>query len=169
VDAYGQVLFQPWLAGSPNGILSVKLKDSTLLTYSLVSPIANVPGAYKDSAEAYQIDGHHIFSDPTTVKIIETWNRPTVYLRISADAEFKPITFDVLGLVQEAGVTSFERPTALRVVRDVPGFVPQIIDLDPKGPTTFKWPIGNYRIYFIWDKFGRPGLIYTGPSDGGKG
>lgn len=170
VDEYGRAQLQPYLAGSANGILSVRMQDGTLVTYQLSSPIARIPDGNVDTATMYKIDGHHVFTDPTSIKIIETWQRPTVYLRISATAEFQPIAIDVLGLVQEGNVPIFERPISMTVIREVPGFTPITFELDPESPRVLNWPIGTYRIYFGWRKFGQPGMIYSGPiEDNGRG
>ena len=169
VNCEGQPMFPSYMAGAPNGILVVKGKDDSLVTYDLVGSVGEVPAGSSELA-SYKIEGHYVYrtdGKPITVKIIETWNRPSVFLEVPANAL---VTFDVMGLVQMPdGSTVFERPT---------GFIFEQVD----GPWTGAGPLlgdqptqtslghaGKWRIRFEWKNFGKPNMLYTGPTDGGKG
>lgn len=46
------------------------------------------------------------------IKILEVWNRPTVFLEVE---DVRICNFDVMGLVQGVGETYFERPESMEV------------------------------------------------------
>mgnify|MGYP001566161102 CR=1 FL=1 len=166
VDQYGQVIFQPWMAGSPNGILVVRFKDGSTLTYDLANPIGETPGM-TDELAAYKIDGHYIYNangeKKLTIKIIELWNRPTAFVRSAIQQD---IMVDVMGVVQDNGTTTFERPISMIVTPEGKdrGY---LIPLNGSEPTRVLMPIGNFRIKWNWIKFGQPNMLYTGPDGGG--
>lgn len=163
----GQLMFQPWLAGSPNGILVSRDENGRTTTYDLSNPVGKVPTSLIERPD-YKVDGHYIYETgekPITVKIIETYNRPSVFIRVLGGAV---VTIDVMGLVQEDGKTYFERPGSMEVIpngKDGGWTVP----LNSDKPTELKWSIGEFRVRFNWINFGKPNMIYTGPMDGGKG
>lgn len=167
VTSNGQLLFSPWMAGAPNGLLSVRFTDR-LVIYPLAAPKAEAVGSSSVNLAGYQIEGHYQFRNPETVKITEVWQRPTVFLEIPVTNGNPEITFDVMGLVQNVQEVVFERPTAM-IVSLVNGSEWSPIPFSGEEPTIIKLMPANYRIRFIWNKFGRPGMLYTGPSGGGKG
>jgi hypothetical protein len=150
VNEFGQLMFPSWYAGSPNGVMAVSFKDGAVATYPLADPRRNTPGVNVASPD-FVIDGHHLFTDVSVVKIIELWRRPTVYLELSTDTW---VTFDVMGLVQDGSINEFERPTAVQVDG-------QWYELPADGKLYIK--AGAHRTLFKWNRFGEPGLIYTGP------
>ncbi len=170
LNCKGQPMFPPYMAGAPNGILVVKGKDGSLVTYDFAGSVGEVPAGSSESA-SYKIEGHYVYTSNQkgglpTIKITELWDRPSVFLEVGAN---EIITFDVMGLVQMNGKTEFERPT---------GFIFEQVD----GPWAGAGPLlqdqltqtslthaGKYRIRFEWKNFGKPNTLYTGPSDGGKG
>lgn len=162
----GQILFSgSSYAGAPNGIMSVRFTDGTLATYDLSSPVGDVPVGSTESAQ-YKVDGHYIYKvgeKPCTVKIIEPWRRPTAFVDVIWG---NTVTFDVVGLVQLNGQTTFERPYA--AVIETQDGTSKTLALQG-GTTTFKFPTGKYRIRFLWKHFAEPYAIYTGPAEGGKG
>ena len=167
----GSIMFQQWMAGALNGILAVKFKDGTLTTYNLSNPTPKNPAAQSDVKEfAWKIVGHYVYpatETSKTVKIIETWYRPTVFIEVGTG---EPVTFDVIGLVQMDGNSIFERPSGFHYEQQdgVRSGDSPLKD----SPTMFTFPgPGKYRVVFDWDTFGKPGTIYTGPdgSDNGKG
>lgn len=168
INQCGQALFQYWMAGAPNGILSVKYNDDTLYTYSLLAPVAQVSGVVFDSGE-YAIDGHYILTSTATsgavLKIIELFNRPSAFLDLS---QSQYVTLDVLGFVQDGNRSYFERPTAVNYVTEYG--TTGTVAMDPYLPTSALLPGGKLRLTWSWTKFGQPGLLYTGPmGDGGGG
>lgn len=167
VNDNGQLMFQSWMAGSPNGILVVRMKDGSLLTYDLSNPNAETPGVTTDVA-AYKIDGHYIYTDQQkggmfAVKIIELWTLPTAYITLSTSQQ---VDIDVMGVVQN-GVTSFERPYAM-IVTTESGII-NTIQLNQGQVNKITFPAGEFRVKFSFTNFGKPNMLYTGPTDGGKG
>lgn len=163
----GQMLFQPWMAGAPNGILTVRFNDGSLVTYDLASPVGEVPTGSGESA-SYKVDGHYIYTTDQkgglpTVRIMEMWQRPSVFLEITTAPQVA--TLDVIGVVQEKGMISFERPVSMEVIpqgKDTGWTIP----LNGDSPTEVNFPVGQYRIRFNWINFGKPNMIYTGPDSG---
>ncbi|MDP3962336.1 MAG: hypothetical protein Q8Q03_00505 [bacterium] len=167
VNRHGQVLFGSWLAGAVNGILSAKFSDGQVATYKLSSPTSQMVGASTEADSSWKIDSHYVYplsEKPKVVKIIETWNRPTVLIDVAVG---EVVTFDVTGIVQMNGVTSFERPAAM-IFTDQDG---RMNGAKLSGETTqIDFPTaGQYRIRFDWVNFGQPGTLYTGPQDDGHG
>ena len=165
----GQPKLNPWFAGAPNGILVVKGKDGSLVTYDLANPTGEVPVGSHESAN-WKVENHYTYKTNEkggwTIKIVELWNRPSVFLDVTVP---QTAIFDVMGLVQMDGKTYFERPVSMEISRQGEEFI-QSIPLNGDAPTEIRmFPVGKYRIRFHWINFGKPGLIYTGPTDGGKG
>ncbi|MEN9613767.1 MAG: hypothetical protein RLZZ347_74 [Candidatus Parcubacteria bacterium] len=163
VNDNGQLLFQPWMAGVGNGLLVVKYKDGDVLTYRLANPEnESTPSVSSESSE-FSIQGHYVFKDPSPrkIKILALWDRPTVFLELTVESPMS-IEFDIAGVIQKGSEIQFERPTAIiaegwsvKLFQDV--------------TTNMALPKGKYRFKFQWKEFGSPGLLYTGPSDNGKG
>lgn len=168
ITEQGGLLFQPWHAGAPNGVLVVRFNDGSLVSYDLSKPNPQAIGSQKESS-SYGIDGHLVIDSDGDYedKGIELWRRPTRFLRQSAEGTFTP---NIVGIYQENGQTSTERPIALVITDDATG-VEKTVVIPEKGLTSFSVGAGKYRIHYIWNKFGQPGLLYTGPSSpgGGKG
>lgn len=95
------------------------------------------------------------------IKIIEVYNRPSAYVNAEAKTE---VIIDVLGLVNENGQMSFERPASMIVENETTGFTHDY-KLGGTGPVKVALPEGKLRIIWNWVKFGQPNMIYTG----GKG
>ncbi|MEK7169715.1 MAG: hypothetical protein AAB767_00315 [Patescibacteria group bacterium] len=76
------------------------------------------------------------------------------------------VTFDVSGLVQMNGETSFERPKVV-VVTQVGGPFSGSVNMSPDKPAKVVFKNGTYRIHFEWENFGKPNTLYTGPTSGG--
>jgi hypothetical protein len=161
-----QISFSSGFAGVPNGILSIRFKDNTVVTYNLWEPVAKAPAGIEESSPTWQISGHHVIpateKDVVLVSFIETWELPTVYIPLKATQSIK---FDVLGVVYVNGVATFERPISYK-------FTMENGSLSGDGlmagdqPTLVKIPAaGKFRIKFDWNKYGKPGAIYTGPKD----
>jgi hypothetical protein len=161
----GHVLFKPWMAGAENGLLVVKFNDGTLTTYSLSSPTGNSPEATVLNGSMFSISGHYILKDPESIKILELWARPTVFLELTAS---KTITVDVIGILQKGSSLKQEHPSTAEVTDTATGDV-YSFPLKADGTSSIQLPDGEYRIRFTWIEFGEAGLLYTGPSDGGKG
>ena len=162
----GQPKLNPWFAGAPNGILAVKFQDGSLVTYDLASPTGEIPVGSRESA-TWKVENHYTYKTgekALTVKVIELWQRPSVFLEV---AIAQNIVIDVMGLVQMDGQTTFERPLSMEVIPQ--GKDDGVIVLLKDGPTDINFPVGQYRIRFHWINFGKPGLLYTGPTDGEKG
>lgn len=170
VNKWGQMLFQPWMANSANGILVVRFNDGTLATYKLDDPQGGALNELNENA-TYKVDGHYIYrcdvatEKPVTIKIVEMWNLPSVFIEVSV-AQY--ITFDVAGIVQVEASAVLERPASMQVIRDDQSG--EQVDLLTDAPSTILLEPGIYRIRFDWVNFGKPGLLYTGPTPvGGKG
>lgn len=165
INNKGQIMFPPWMAGAPNGILVVNSRGG-LVTYDLANPVGEVPVGSRESS-AWKVDGHYSYmaggEKPIVVKIIEIWQRPSVFLDVRTENQI--VTIDVMGIVQKDGETLFERPVSMEVTRQG-GSTPQTLTLMP-GPTEYKFPKGQFRIRFNWTDFGKPNMLYTGPTDGG--
>ncbi len=166
----GHVIFDPGMAGAPNGILSVKFVNGSTMTYHLSDPVAQAPNLVGEKEGAWKLEGHYVYETgekSVFVKIIETWVRPTVLLKIGTGAN---VTFDVVGLFwanKGNGMTS-ERPSAL-VLTSEDGKVSQTLALSKDGNSTVGFGKGNWRIRFIWENFGKPNTLYDGPMDDGHG
>ena len=162
----GSVMFRSWMSGSPNGILSIRFMDNTVATYNLWSPDGGTPVMNQETLHpSWKIEGHYLFdgdgSGKTMVKIIETYQNPTVFLRFKAG---NSVTFDVGGIVQDGNNVTLERPISI-VVTSLEGKTVKF----PYGYEMILAP-GQYRIRFEWKSFGKPGRLYDGPDDGdGKG
>lgn len=162
----GKVMFQSWLAGIENGILVVRYHDGTLGTFSL-SPFGtdSSPGSTTNAeGTQFRIPGHYVFHDPDLIEIVELWERPTIFLDLSKD---KSVILSVIGIVVKSnGALSQERPLTAEVTDVETGGVYTM----PLGSTTtLPLPKGQYRFRFEWKEFGKPGFIYAGPDEGGKG
>jgi hypothetical protein len=167
----GHILFEPWIAGAPNGILVVRFKDGSLATYRLNNPAMVEPGASNTGGESFKIDGHYTFvgtaGKDVIVEIVEPWYKPSVYIEVAAG---QVVSFNVSGVVQSDGATRFERPTAVREMLPN-GSLSEPIRLDWSDKTLlpairFSNP-GKYRLQFDWVEFGKASTLYTGPTDGG--
>ena len=167
VSSQGQLLWQPWLSGAPNGLLAVRFNDGTLVTYRLSKPVGQSPSPSEGMA-SLSVQGHYIFvgNDAPVIDIVEVWNRPTVYFECGKGY----ITFDVRGVVQlRDGSTMLERPSSM-VLTDEDGNNAQVVKLFTDSPSDVPLPTGKYRVRsFEWNLFGQPGLLYTGPYGDGKG
>jgi hypothetical protein len=165
IDQNGHPLFQPWLAGSPNGILVLRNNNGLTMTYDLSNPVGETSTGMSESAD-YKVDSHYVYETvdkPITVKVIEVWNRPSIFLKVTGVNA--AITFDVMGIVQD-NKTYYERPVSMEVsLQGKDGS--QVIPLNKDEPTEFKIQAGEYRIRFNWINFGKPNMIYTGPTDDG--
>lgn len=173
----GHPRFQPYMSGAPNGLLAVRFNNGTVVTYQLANPVGQVPETETDGSSSWKIEGHYVLktgADPEPrVVIVEPWIRPTVLLTVTTFSE-RIITFDVSGLVQMDGKTSFERPSAIVVTQVNGPFSGKIITSSDK-PVDVAFKNGTYRVLFEWKSFGQPNTLYTGPespspvSGGGKG
>lgn len=164
VNDKGQVLFSHWMAGIENGLLVVKWQDGSVTSYRLTNPKKQSPTLAEEQSE-FTIRGHHVLKDPTEIKILALWDRPTVFVEFTRETE---VRFDVAGVVQKNGGVEFERPVSM----EYSGPMEVVIDLASIKPMPQKiiFPKGSsFRLSFTWGEFGKPGLLYTGPSDGGKG
>ena len=170
----GHPMFQPWMAGSPNGILVIKYNDGSLVKYDLSKPDPSVVSGLTESGNSWKIDGHYVVrtSSPNcAVKIIELWNRPSVYLNASVDTM---VTLDVVGVYQDnQGNAVYERPISIEIDTVSTGQHNSIINYDTANPTKVVFPAGEYRIRFGWKNFGQPYNLYipipTSDGGGGKG
>jgi len=165
LSSNGQLLWQPWISGAPNGLLAVKYKDGSLVTFRLSKPAGQIPGSSNGMA-SLNIQGHYVFvgSDAPVIDIIEVWNRPTAYFECGKGF----ITFDVRGVVQlPDGSTMFERPSAVTLT-DENGNNALQYRLLTNGPSAIGLSGGKYRVRsFDWNLFGKPGLLYVGPGEKG--
>ncbi len=165
VSEGGQVLFEAYAAGAVNGLLAVKYKNGEVATFRLDNPVAQTPGVTTDENQTWKVDYHYTLATegkPATLKIIETWGRPTALVTSSDLVE---ISLDVVGLVNANGGTFFERPSAV-FVTGLDG-VPVRMVLEGSSPKIALK--GTYRLRFEWNMFGRPTTLYTGPADDKKG
>ncbi len=163
----GQILLNSYYAGAKNGILSVQFTNGTLVTYSLASANVHAEEGKTESDLAYKIDGHHIFvlgekPEQKVVKIIETWLRPTALITTGTDGV---INFDVMGIVQDNEV-SFERPSGVVFEQDGGPWSGSAKLLGNDIQTVQLPAAGKYRVRFLWNKYGAPGMLYTGPGKG---
>ena len=167
VSSQGELLWGPWLSGAPNGLLAVRFNDGTLVTYRLSKPVGQSPIPSGGMA-SLSIQGHYIFvdSDAPVIDIIEVWNRPTAYFECGKGF----ITFDIRGVVQlPDGSTMLERPSAMELT-DENGNNAFQYKLSTTGPSSIPLMSGKHRVRsFQWNLFGQPNMLYTGPTDGGKG
>lgn len=172
VSEQGQLLWQNYLSGAPNGLLAVKYTDGRLETYRLSKPVGQSPVPTEGMA-GLSIEGHYIFmGDAPIIDIIAVWNKPTAYFESSyfdvntgAEGSFK--TFDVRGVVQlPDGSTLLERPSAMELT-DENGNNPFQYKLSTTGPSLIWLSGGKHRVRsFGWDLFGKPNTLYAGPPDG---
>lgn len=166
----GRVMFPPYLAGAPNGILVVRTKDGNVLTYKLKDPKAANPAFAIDRGADYQIPGHHVYRETRDETIyldfVEVHYLPTVYLEFRKGQR---VIVDVQGLLQKNGGTFMERPSGLYYTSpEGDGY----IALNLNSATVIDLPgDGSCRLRFVWTDFGQPQNIYIPtPEDGiGKG
>ncbi len=162
----GHVMMRPWLAGVPNGILAVHMQDGSSWSMVLSNPAPHIVNPETgDGSASYNIQGHYVANtNNTNIRIVELYNRPTVYLETPGGVYFN---FDVTGVYQnESGNVVQERPTALLI--DWPNGSVTEITLN-NGPTQVNLPRGNHRIRFKWEHFGQPGAVYWGGGVGKGG
>lgn len=165
VSEQGQLLWQQWLSGAPNGLLAVKYTDGRLETYRLSKPVGQSP-VPTEGVASLNIQGHHIFigagESPLVIDIIAVNEKPTVYFEIPENGWVK---FNVGGVVQlPDGSTMLERPSAMELT-------------DENGNNAFPYKLlagpvqlsgGKHRVRsFGWDLFGKPNTLYVGPQNGG--
>ena len=165
----GHPVFPGWMAGSPNSLLVIKNNDGTLVDYNLWKPDPSTPAGVTEAGDTWNLDGHYVFRTSSaggSIKIIELWNRPTVYLTTTVT---NTTSFDVAGVYQDNyGQTQSERPLAIEI--DAVGTSSHsTVTFDPTNPTKVTFPPGAYRMRFDWNLFGLPNTLYTGPSGGVKG
>ncbi len=162
----GGFLFEQYMAGAPNGLLSARFRDGTVAVYNLWDPKATSPAKLNEGEVQWKIEGHYIVP-PTvqnrlSVKIIETWTLPTATITVGAGQE---VQFDILGVVQMDGKTAYERPLSLTFTQ-VDGPWSGNGKLSQDGPTVTGFPAaGKYRVSFEWRNFGKPNSIYFGPVE----
>ncbi len=165
----GHPIFWGWMAGSPNGVLVINGTDGSLTDYDLWKPDPSVQNGMSENGDTWNLPGHYVLRTSSTnssIKIIELWNRPTVYLNTTVATT---TTFDVAGVYQDnSGQTQSERPTAIEI--DAVGTsLHSVIKFDPANPTAITFPVGQYRIRFDWNQFGLPNTLYFGQTSDGKG
>lgn len=163
----GHILFDSWLAGVPNGILSVRFQDGSLMTYDLWSPVAESPVIQAESSATWQIEGHHVFrlteKDVLNINFVEVWKDPTVIFEVRDNNQ--TVNLDVFGVVNVNGVSGMERPNSLIFTQVIGGSSKGVGPVFQDGPTKFTLPTGGtYRMKFDWNNFGKPGKLYTGPT-----
>jgi hypothetical protein len=170
VNDLGQLMWRPYLSGSPNGVLVAAFKNGNTSTYNLWNPVAETPYAVFDDG-GYKIPGHYVvnggicpvgFTCTSTLKIVELYERPTVLFRAPTDQQ---VSLDVMGVVYENGFTTFERPYAVDVTYD--SGESKTLKLDVNAPSTIALLKGEPRLKFHWVKFALPYTLYAGPIDGG--
>jgi len=165
----GRLLFPPYFAGAPNGILVVRTQDGNVLTYRLSDPRPTSPGFTFDSGSTYQISGHHVYlqnrDETIYVDFVEVHYLPTVYLEFRKEQQ---IVVDVQGLLNKNGATFVERPSGLYYeTADGQG---GYMALNTDNATTVRLPgDGKYRFRFVWVDFGKPNNIYFPTPDDGNG
>ncbi len=163
-----RVLFDTWMAGVPNGILSIRFTDGNVMTYNLWDAKGNTPGATNERNGSWKIEGHYVFElspkDVALVKIVEVYNKPTVLITVTKG---QVIRFDISGLVQDGAEVNIEHPFALSFSQ-VGGPWTGAGKFNSEYTVVFPAD-GTYRVKFDWVDFQKPGKLYTGPSDGGKG
>lgn len=165
----GHIMFDPWMSGAPNGILLVRTKNGTFLKYNLWNPVQNKPDGVTERNPNWKIDGHYVVEpsekDVVMVQVMEAWTAPTVYLTAKKGQKFK---LDVLGVIQNGGPASFERPLSYTHEQQ-DGPWAGAGKMESNQPTTVSFPTdGIYRIQFDWNLFAQPQSLYTGPyGDGG--
>jgi len=168
----GVPYFSWWMAGSPNGVLITYMQDGSTVKYNLwdANPVGVEAG--QDIAR-FEVQGHHIFRIGDTkgdnlIRVIETWMLPSVYLEMTKKDE---VLIDVLGLYYDQNGSAFERPTSMNVSDEngITTVMPLVVN-NWVGSVKLTMPAGKYRITFNWEKFGKPGNLYTGDSvPDGKG
>lgn len=161
VDESGWMIFPWWMAGVPNGILSIRYKTGELILYSLSSGKGVNPVGHTGVA-TFGVAGHsgyQLLGGLQTIQIRAVGERPSLYIEALEDCQ---LDFDVAGLVYGPGGQYWERP--IRFFLQASDGTSQPVEGELtllKGQSA--------RIFFDWVEFAQPGTIYTGPEDGGKG
>ncbi len=167
VNERGQVMFQPWLAGADNGILSLRLSEGSTVSYDLWAPVAQLPVNATERAQ-WSIRGHTmvpaVVGTNVVVKIIAIYDRPTVTVDILPG---QTMTVDVIGLIQDQNIRS-ERPTHV-YYEQVSGPLVGDADLGNQSTVVKTGMSGRFRLHFEWNEFGTPNHLYAGPVDDGIG
>ncbi len=162
----GHPLFPSWYSGAPNGLLSVRFNNGSLMTYMLANPTGHLPKGSVEDAN-WTIPDHYAYTSGRTntpnIKIIAVFNRPSVFVDVQV---LKSYPVDVMAMVQlPNGQIIFVRPPAILIQSQNGG--PETRITLPDQPTTIQLPLGQWRARFDWqDGVLEPGLLYTGPSDG---
>ncbi len=163
----GQIMFDPSMAGSVNGILAVRLTDGLVVTYKLSNPVVKGTTDSQETVSSWNIGGHHVFrGGAKLISVMELWDNPTVLLEVtSLDA----VALDITGLVQnKGGVNTFERPLEMSYTQ-VNGTWAGAVKFNFDRSTIVTFPaVGTYRLRFEWKNFARPSMLYTGPENGGE-
>ncbi|HEY9584820.1 MAG TPA: hypothetical protein VJI33_04595 [Candidatus Paceibacterota bacterium] len=165
INEQGQLLFQPYLSGAPNGLLAVKFKDGSLVTYRLAKPIGETPVPV-GGIVGIGIQDHYVFlgKDAPVIDIIALWQKPTALFECTQGS----VPFDVRGVVQlPDGSTMLERPSGMTLT-DENGNNAFQYKLSTTGVSNIELLGGKYRVRsFDWNLFAQPNLLYSGPTDGG--
>ena len=171
----GQVIFDPYLAGSINGIMTVMFTDGSESVFDLSNPKSVTPAVVTSSSSNWNIEGHHVIQssdgDTVLIKFIEFNYLPTVLVTVK---EGQKVVLDVMGAYHnEKGSVTFERPNRVFVSEvggegwgGEGGMLPDTSVILPIPQNRS----GMYRIRFGWENFRQGRRLYDGPNDGeGKG
>lgn len=168
VDEGGWMTFPSWMAGVPNGILSVRYKTGEIILYPLSSGAGVTPVGQNGGAN-FGVLGHSVYQlmgGLNTIQIRAVGERPSFYIEALEDnARF---VFDVAGLVYAPGGQYWEKPSGY-YVQGPDGQVLGPADLPSGNGFTLQKKGMAVRVFFEWNQFAQPGNLYTGPEDGGKG
>lgn len=162
----GRPVLSSVFAGASNGILAVTYPDGSGATFNLFDT-GSAPDSVTTVSASMSLPGHYVLTDPSTVKIIELWNRPSVFLTLSAD---RMVSFDVSGYVYEDG-GYFEHPSAvvdLSTLRKDGSYATYDLTKVPAAG----FVAGQHRLVFVWNRFAQNQLgvpVDGGSTSGGKG
>lgn len=171
----GQIMFDPYLAGSVNVFMGVKFTDDTEMVFDLSDPKSVTPPTITSSSSNWSVEGHHVIppseGDVVQIKFIESNHLPTVLVTVGVGQK---VELDVMGAYyNEKGVIVFERPNHIFISEvggegwggegDLPPYAVSTLPIPQNRP-------GVYRIRFGWEHFHQGRRLYYGPDDGmGKG
>ncbi len=164
----GTPFLQPWLTGRPNGQLVLTLEDGSQIFYDLSNPVPIIPSLLRTRITEMVISSHHEFEPHNgagfNVTIREVTSDPTLYIPLKSG---QYIYFDVQGYVEMDGRKFWERPLAVDILNKDGVRVAGQLFRD-EGPQGVQFPpeiAGEFRFFFTWLNFQKPGRLYTGPEN----
>lgn len=147
----GQVVFQSWMAGMKNAVMTVWFEDGQVISWSLDDGSSSNPSNVSSVGGSWHIEGHRIVQsdDPVVSVDFTTIVVPTVLVTIKDGQSLRVRVVGFIGYKGSDNVVMFEWPTEM-VVTSADGESVKV-PLNNGTPTDFQQvEPGVYRLRFEW-------------------